>query len=123
MREINCSMICHVLTFCDVLNSIHRRAGQVGYVVMGMKSPEEARVGDTFGEAGSSVQPLPLIKPAKPVVSLCIDLCHENYLHGLLPQVFAGIFPSISEDYETLKSAIGKLVLNDSSVTVQQGTR
>jgi elongation factor 4 len=79
------------------------RAGQVGYVVMGMKSPEEARVGDTFGEAGSSVQPLPLIKPAKPVV-------------------FAGIFPSISEDYETLKSAIGKLVLNDSSVTVQQDT-
>jgi elongation factor 4 len=78
-------------------------AGQVGYLITGMKSLHEARVGDTIHLKGKVVEPFPGFKPAKPMV-------------------FAGIYPIDAEDFEPLKDAIDKLLLNDASVTVEKKT-
>lgn len=76
-------------------------AGQVGYIITGIKSVREARVGDTVHLAKSPVTPFPGFKAAKPVV-------------------FAGLFPVDSEEFEAVKDAIDKLTLNDASVTVEK---
>ncbi len=76
-------------------------AGQVGYVVCGMKTVREARVGDTLFHQRKPVEPFPGFKPAKPMV-------------------FAGIFPVDNEEFEILKTAIEKLTLNDASVRVEK---
>ncbi len=73
--------------------------GQVGYLISGMKTVREARVGDTFYHAKHPVEPLPGFKPAKSMV-------------------FAGIYPVDTSDYEDLRTAIEKLTLNDPSVNV-----
>lgn len=76
-------------------------AGQVGFLIAGMKTVKEARVGDTIFHTKKRVQPFPGFKPAKPMV-------------------FAGIFPIDNVDFELLRDAIGKLTLNDASVTVEK---
>ena len=76
-------------------------AGQVGYVVCGMKTVHEARVGDTIYHKGKEVTPFPGFKPAKPMV-------------------FAGIFPIDNEEFESLRIAIEKLTLNDPSIKVEK---
>ncbi len=76
-------------------------AGQVGYVVCGMKTVHEARVGDTLFHQRKKVVPFPGFKPAKPMV-------------------FAGIYPVDAEEFEMLKTAIEKLTLNDASVKVEK---
>ena len=76
-------------------------AGQVGYVISGMKTVREARVGDTISHAKKPVEPFPGFKPAKPVV-------------------FAGIYPVDASDFELLQDAIEKLTLNDASVKVEK---
>ena len=76
-------------------------AGQVGYIITGMKTVKEARVGDTLYHAKSPVPAFPGFKPAKPVV-------------------FAGIFPVDSSEFELLRDAIEKLTLNDASVKVEK---
>ena len=78
-------------------------AGQVGYLITGMKTIHEARIGDTIFHEKSPVTPFPGFKPAKPMV-------------------FAGIYPVESEDFELLRDAIEKLILNDASVTVEKKT-
>lgn len=78
-------------------------AGQVGYIIAGMKTVQEARVGDTLFAAKKPVTPFPGFKPAKPMV-------------------FAGIYPVDSSDFEQLQDAIGKLTLNDASVRVEKTT-
>ena len=78
-------------------------AGQVGYVITGMKTVNEARVGDTIYHSKKPVKPFPGFKPAKPVV-------------------FAGIYPVDADDFELLRDAIEKLTLNDASVTVEKKT-
>ncbi len=78
-------------------------AGQVGYLITGMKTVKEARVGDTLYHARKPVTPFPGFKPAKPVV-------------------FAGIFPVESSEFDLLRDAIEKLTLNDASVTVEKKT-
>ena len=78
-------------------------AGQVGYVICGMKTVQEARVGDTFFHQKKAVTPFPGFKPAKPMV-------------------FAGLFPIDSEDFESLNAGIEKLTLNDASVKVEKKT-
>lgn len=78
-------------------------AGQVGYVITGMKTVKEARVGDTIFHAKKEVIPFPGFKPAKPMV-------------------FAGIYPVDSTDFEFLADAIEKLTLNDASVKVEKKT-
>lgn len=78
-------------------------AGQVGYLITGMKTVKEARVGDTIYHARKPVTPFPGFKPAKPVV-------------------FAGIFPIENSEFDLLRDAIEKLTLNDASVTVEKKT-
>lgn len=75
--------------------------GQVGYLITGMKTVKEARVGDTIYHTKKAVEPLPGFKPAKPMV-------------------FAGIYPTVSAEFEDLQDAIEKLTLNDASVTVEK---
>ena len=78
-------------------------AGQVGYLVAGMKTVREARVGDTIFHSKKPVTPFPGFKPSKPMV-------------------FAGIFPVENTEFELLRDAIEKLTLNDASVTVEKTT-
>jgi elongation factor 4 len=78
-------------------------AGQVGYIITGMKTVKEARVGDTISFPKSSITPFPGFKPAKPMV-------------------FAGIFPVDTSEFELLADAIEKLTLNDASVSVEKKT-
>ncbi|KAM4621548.1 translation factor GUF1, mitochondrial isoform 3-T3 [Polymixia lowei] len=76
-------------------------AGQVGYVVAGMKDVKEAQIGDTLYLQQQPVEALPGFKPAKAMV-------------------FAGMYPMDQSEYTGLRSAIERLTLNDSSVTVQR---
>uniref|UniRef100_A0A671K9D9 GUF1 homolog, GTPase n=1 Tax=Sinocyclocheilus anshuiensis TaxID=1608454 RepID=A0A671K9D9_9TELE len=76
-------------------------AGQVGYVIAGMKEVKEAQIGDTLYLQKQSVELLPGFKPAKAMV-------------------FAGMYPMDQSEYTALRSAVEKLTLNDSSVTVQR---
>lgn len=76
-------------------------AGQVGYLITGMKTTKEARVGDTIYHAKKPVVPFPGFKPAKPMV-------------------FAGIYPVDNTEFDLLRDAIEKLTLNDASVTVEK---
>ena len=78
-------------------------AGQVGYLVAGMKTVKEARVGDTIYHTKKEVVPFPGFKPSKPMV-------------------FAAIYPVDSSEFDLLKDAIDKLTLNDASVTVEKTT-
>ncbi len=74
-------------------------AGQVGYLIAGMKTVKEAQIGDTIMAYKQSIEPFPGFRPAKPMV-------------------FAGIFPVENVDFQELADAIEKLSLNDASVTV-----
>jgi len=78
-------------------------AGQVGYIITGMKTIKEARIGDTITYPKSNIVPFPGFKPAKPMV-------------------FAGIFPVDTTEFELLANAIDKLTLNDASVHVEKKT-
>ena len=72
--------------------------GEVGYVVAGIKEIDGAPVGDTITSTDNPAdRPLPGFKAVK-------------------PQVFAGLFPTTSEDYEGLREALAKLRLNDASL-------
>ncbi|XP_057491260.1 translation factor GUF1 homolog, mitochondrial [Actinidia eriantha] len=73
--------------------------GQVGYVVSGMRSTKEARVGDTLYQHRSIVEPLPGFKPVKHMV-------------------FSGLYPADGSDFEALNHAIERLTCNDASVSV-----
>jgi len=76
-------------------------AGQVGYLILGMKTVREARVGDTIYHTKKPIKPFPGFKPAKPMV-------------------FAGIYPIESSDFNLVADAIEKLTLNDASVRVEK---
>ncbi len=79
-------------------------AGEVGYVIAGIKDIDGAPVGDTLTEAQNPVvEPLPGFKPVQ-------------------PRVFAGIFPISSEDYEDLREALRKLRLNDAALFFEPET-
>ncbi|PAV58395.1 hypothetical protein WR25_23936 [Diploscapter pachys] len=78
-------------------------AGQVGYVICGMKTAKEASVGETLFDAELSretVTAFPGFKEVKPTV-------------------YSGLFPVDPADYENLKQAIERLSLNDPAVTIQ----
>ncbi|MGH8753381.1 MAG: translation elongation factor 4 [Burkholderiales bacterium] len=79
-------------------------AGEVGYVIAGIKELKAAKVGDTITLAGN---------PAK------------QALHGfkeIKPQVFAGLFPVDSNEYDALRDALEKLQLNDASLHYEPET-
>lgn len=75
--------------------------GQVGYLISGMKTVKEARVGDTLYHTKTPVTALPGFTPAKPMV-------------------FAGIYPIENTEYETLRDSIEKLTLNDPSLHIEK---
>jgi GTP-binding protein LepA len=74
-------------------------AGDVGYIISGIKSAKEIKVGDTVTHVK---QP-----------------CSERIsgFEEVKPMVFAGVYPIDSEDYEDLRGAMEKLQLNDASLT------
>ena len=74
------------------------RAGEVGYVIAGIKNIHGAPVGDTITHAKTKdVAVLPGFKKIK-------------------PQVYAGLFPVSSDEFESFREALGKLSLNDASL-------
>jgi GTP-binding protein LepA len=79
-------------------------AGEVGYVITGLKDVSELRVGDTLtSEARPAAKPLPGYKDVKPMV-------------------FAGLFPTDSDDYPELRDALEKLKLNDAALFYEPET-
>ena len=79
-------------------------AGEVGYVVTGLKDVSRLRVGDTLTAArNGATQPLPGYKDVKPTV-------------------FAGLYPTDSDDYPDLRDALEKLKLNDASLFYEPET-
>ncbi len=74
------------------------KAGDVGYLITGIKNAKEVKVGDTIIEAGS--------KLAKGI----------SGFEDVKPMVFAGIYPVDTEEYEDLRSSMEKLQLNDASL-------
>ena len=73
-------------------------AGDVGYLITGIKNAKEVKVGDTIVEANSNL---------KEGISGFEDV---------KPMVFAGIYPVDTEEYEDLRSSMEKLQLNDASL-------
>ncbi len=79
-------------------------AGEVGYLIAGIKNVGDARVGDTVTDAGSPAEhALPGYKKAKPMV-------------------FCGFYPVAADDFGLLKEALEKLQLNDASLTFEPET-
>jgi GTP-binding protein LepA len=79
-------------------------AGEVGYVVTGLKDVSRVRVGDTLTQRRlPAAQPLPGYKDVKPMV-------------------FAGLFPTDSDDYPELRDALEKLKLNDAALFYEPET-
>ncbi len=74
------------------------KAGDVGYLITGIKEAKEVKVGDTITDAKN---------PTKNAVSGFEDV---------KPMVFAGIYPVDTEDYEELRASMEKLQLNDASL-------
>ena len=73
-------------------------AGEVGFIITGIKELKAAKVGDTVTLAGRPAdRPLPGFKEVK-------------------PQVFAGLYPVESSEYDIMRDALEKLQLNDSSL-------
>ena len=76
-------------------------SGQIGFIITGIKSLLETKVGDTICDALDPIEtPLPGFKPSKPVV-------------------FCGLFPIDSSEYQKLKDGLAKLKLNDASFSYE----
>lgn len=80
------------------------QAGDVGYIVTGIKVSSEIKVGDT--------------------ITLADNPCTESIkgFEDVKPMVFAGIYPVDTEDYEQLRDALEKLRLNDASLVFEAET-
>jgi GTP-binding protein LepA len=79
-------------------------AGEVGYVITGLKDVSRLRVGDTLtSERNPAAEPLPGYKDVKPMV-------------------FAGLFPTDSDDYPDLRDALERLKLNDGALFYEPET-
>ena len=77
------------------------RAGDVGYIISGIKDAKEVKVGDTITD---------FERPAIKAIQGFEDV---------KPMVFAGLYPVDTEDYEDLRDAMGKLQLNDASIVFE----
>lgn len=75
--------------------------GDVGYIISGIKTSKEVKVGDTITHV------------ARPC-----DKAIEGF-EEVKPMVFAGVYPIDSEDFENLRTSLEKLQLNDASLTFQ----
>lgn len=77
------------------------RCGDVGYIVSGIKTATEVKVGDTITSVG---------RPCEKAIS---------GFEEVKPMVFAGVYPIETEDFEQLRASLEKLQLNDASLTFQ----
>ncbi|MBQ9473358.1 MAG: translation elongation factor 4 [Bacteroidales bacterium] len=77
------------------------RAGNVGYIISGIKTSREVRVGDTITHVDS---------PCDSAIA---------GFEAVKPMVFAGVYPVDTDDYEELRASIEKLQLNDASLTFE----
>ena len=77
------------------------RAGNVGYIISGIKTSKEVRVGDTITHVE---------RPCPAAI--------EGF-KSVKPMVFAGVYPVDTDDYEELRSSLEKLQLNDASLTFE----
>ena len=77
------------------------KAGDVGYIISGIKEAKEVKVGDTITHVS---------RPCEKMVQGFEDV---------KPMVFAGIYPVDTDEYEELRDAMGKLQLNDASLTYE----
>jgi len=77
------------------------RAGDVGYIISGIKTAKEVKVGDT--------------------ITLAANPCNEAIkgFEDVKPMVFAGIYPVETDEYEELRYSMEKLQLNDSSLVFE----
>ena len=76
-------------------------AGDVGYIISGIKEAREVKVGDTITNLENQA---------------------ESGIHGfedVKPMVFAGIYPVVTDDYDELRASMAKLQLNDASLTFE----
>ncbi len=80
------------------------KAGDVGYIITGIKSSKEIKVGDTITDA------------KEPTTNMV------KGFEDVKPMVFAGIYPIDSDDYEDLRDALEKLQLNDASLIYEPET-
>ncbi|MBR1766186.1 MAG: translation elongation factor 4 [Bacteroidales bacterium] len=76
-------------------------AGNVGYIISGIKTSKEVRVGDTITHVNAPCE--------KPI---------EGF-EAVKPMVFAGVYPVDTDDYEELRASLEKLQLNDASLTFE----
>ena len=76
-------------------------AGDVGYIISGIKTAKEVKVGDTITHVKN---------PCKNII--------EGF-QEVKPMVFAGVYPIDADDYEDLRNAMDKLQLNDASLTFE----
>jgi GTP-binding protein LepA len=74
--------------------------GEVGFFSANVRDIAQAKIGDTIADAKQNPRPLPGFQEVKPMV-------------------FAGLFPIITEEYENLRDAVGKLKLNDASFSFE----
>ena len=75
-------------------------AGNVGYIISGIKTSKEVKVGDTITHVN---------RPAEAIAGF----------EEVKPMVFAGVYPIEAEDFENLRTSLEKLQLNDASLTFQ----
>src|SRR5688572_3656060 len=80
------------------------RAGDVGYIITGIKNAKEVKVGDTITNA---------VNPTKEII---------KGFQEVKPMVFAGIFPVNTDEFEELRDCMDKLQLNDASLTFELET-
>ena len=83
----------------DMVPRNELRTGDVGYIISGIKTSKEVKVGDTITHI------------ARPC-----DKAIEGF-EEVKPMVFAGLYPIDAEDYENLRASLEKLQLNDASLT------
>ena len=76
-------------------------AGNVGYIISGIKTSKEVKVGDTITHVNT---------PCKEAI---------DGFEEVKPMVFAGVYPIETEDFENLRASLEKLQLNDASLTFQ----
>ena len=85
----------------DMVPRNELRTGDVGYIISGIKTSKEVKVGDTITH---------IARPCEKAI---------DGFEEVKPMVFAGVYPIEAEDYENLRASLEKLQLNDASLTFQ----
>lgn len=93
------------IMYPDKLPMKNIQAGQVAYIIPGMRNPKEAMIGDTFYQYGNheGLEPLPGFEEPKPMV-------------------FVGAFPADGGEFNVMNDHLEYLVLNDRAVTLEKET-